>query len=457
MGEVTSYSSSYGSTALFGDTITRDALGRISTKSETISGTTTTFAYTYDSAGRLTDVSQNGVAYSHYGFDTNSNRVSGNQGGTSLTATYDAQDRLLTYNTKSYSYNLNGENTSRTDSATGITNTLSYDAFGNLRTFTVPSGTVSYSFDGLGRRSVKTLGTTVKQRYIYRDQYRIAAILTAAGVISQRFVYGTRGNAPDYMLVGSTKYRFVTDQNGSVRLVVNTSTGAITEQITYDEFGQVLTDTNAGFQPFGFAGGLYDQDTKLVHFGARDYDPSVGRWISKDPILFGGGDSNLYGYVQNDPINWIDPSGLVGPNLLMPMEGGTGGGADPNCDIGIEMDGAPTGGGGPSVSGGGVPSEGGGSGASVGEGGTVYVSPNGQAAYAPPGSIVNPARNNTGTVVTIVPDTQIRLMDPNPMSPMGYGKYNVNGQFMDGNGNWLPPGSANSPAAHIQPVPKPTE
>lgn len=64
------------------------------------------------------------------------------------------------------------------------------------------------------------------------------------------------------------------------------------------------------FQPFGFAGGLYDADTGLVRFGARDYDALTGRWTSKDPILFGGGQANLYAYVGNDPINRIDPSGL---------------------------------------------------------------------------------------------------------------------------------------------------
>ena len=61
--------------------------------------------------------------------------------------------------------------------------------------------------------------------------------------------------------------------------------------------------------PFGFAGGLYDPDTKLVHFGYREYDPEIGRWLSKDPLLFGGGDSNLYGYVLQDPVNLVDPTG----------------------------------------------------------------------------------------------------------------------------------------------------
>lgn len=72
----------------------------------------------------------------------------------------------------------------------------------------------------------------------------------------------------------------------------------------------MIQDTSPGFQPFGFAGGLYDADTNLVHFGARDYLASVGRWTAKDPILFAGGDINVYGYVMNDPINRTDSTGM---------------------------------------------------------------------------------------------------------------------------------------------------
>ena len=71
----------------------------------------------------------------------------------------------------------------------------------------------------------------------------------------------------------------------------------------------MTTDTSPGFQPFGFAGGLYDAETGLVRFGARDYDPVVGRWTEKDPIDFEGG-VNLYAYVLGDPINLMDFSGL---------------------------------------------------------------------------------------------------------------------------------------------------
>ena len=67
---------------------------------------------------------------------------------------------------------------------------------------------------------------------------------------------------------------------------------------------------SSSLQPFGFAGGIYDRDTGLVRFGARDYDAETGRWTAKDPIGFHGG-LNLYGYVENDPVNWTDIYGLI--------------------------------------------------------------------------------------------------------------------------------------------------
>ncbi len=109
--------------------------------------------------------------------------------------------------------------------------------------------------------------------------------------------------------------------------MVNSQTGEVKQEIDYDAWGNVLSDTNPGFQPFGFAGGLYDKDTGLVRFGARDYDPQIGRWTAKDPIGFEGGDSNVYGYVNNDPINYFDPTGLycLSNNALNAWAGAAGG------------------------------------------------------------------------------------------------------------------------------------
>ena len=94
-----------------------------------------------------------------------------------------------------------------------------------------------------------------------------------------------------------------------MRQVIDTQTGEIAQQLDYDAWGQVTEDSRPGFQPFGFAGGLHDPDTQLTRFGARDYDAETGRWTAKDPILFDGGDSNLYGYVLQDPVNLIDRNG----------------------------------------------------------------------------------------------------------------------------------------------------
>jgi len=90
---------------------------------------------------------------------------------------------------------------------------------------------------------------------------------------------------------------------------VDAATGAVAQRIDYDAWGKVLSDTNPGFQPFGFAGGMYDPDTGLVRFGARDYDSETGRWTGKDPIGFLGRDGNLFMYVGGDPVNRRDRSG----------------------------------------------------------------------------------------------------------------------------------------------------
>ena len=144
-----------------------------------------------------------------------------------------------------------------------------------------------------------------------QDQLNPIAELDGQGNLKARFIYGSRLNVPDYMIKGGITYRIIADRLGSPRLVINIQTGDVAQRIDYDEFGNITRDTNPNFQPFGFAGGLYDPHTKLVRFGFRDYDAFTGRWTVKDPIGFLGGDTNLYGYSLNDPQNWLDPSGLA--------------------------------------------------------------------------------------------------------------------------------------------------
>ena len=223
-------------------------------------------------------------------------------------ATYDDQDRLLTYGGNSYSYNANGELTGET-LPTG-TLRYAYNALGDLTDVTLGSKQIHYLYDGQNRLVGKEVNGKLTEGFLYDGQLEPVAKLDGSGNIVEQFVYGTRPNVPDYILTAGEVYRVIANQVGSPVLIVNASTGAIAEQISYDAWGNVTQDTNPGFQPFGFAGGLYDPDTGLVHFGARDYDPQTGRWISKDPILFAGGNTNLYSYVVDDPINGIDSAGL---------------------------------------------------------------------------------------------------------------------------------------------------
>ena len=123
-------------------------------------------------------------------------------------------------------------------------------------------------------------------------------------------MYGSKGHVPDYMVRAGVTYSIITDHLGSVRFVVNDATGNVVQSISYDEFGNVLSNTNTDFQPFGYAGGLYDVKTSLVKFGFRDYDALVGRWTAKDPVGFIYGYENFYSYCEHNPINLLDPTGL---------------------------------------------------------------------------------------------------------------------------------------------------
>ncbi|CAE79188.1 RHS repeat-associated core domain-containing protein [Bdellovibrio bacteriovorus] len=301
-----------GTTVIYDLILNRDAMGRIDGKTQVMNAVTDNYVYTFDSTGRLTQTNKNSATVATYSYDSNSNRNGGTIGAQPTTATYDDQDRLLTYNTLSFTYNANGDLLTKTNSVTSTTTQYVYDVFGNLTQVTLPSGAViTYEIDALNRRTGKLVNGVVQKRWIYMDQYRIAAELNAAGTITKRFIYASKGNIPDYMIASGVKYRIISDHLGSPRLVVKQSDGTVIQRMDHDEYGRVIADTNPGYLPFGFAGGLYDHQTSLVRFGARDYDSEVGRWTSKDPILFKGGDSNLYGYVLNDPVNFVDPNGLM--------------------------------------------------------------------------------------------------------------------------------------------------
>jgi len=308
-GERASYSASAGSTELYAYSFTRDALGRIAAKTETIGGAPASYRYEYDLGGRLRRVFRDNVQTDEYTYGENGNRIAHN----GVNATFDTQDRLLTYGGAAFTYTPNGELLTKTDGAG--TTVYGYDVFGNLRTVTLPGGRqIEYLIDGRNRRIGKRVDGTLVRGWLYQDDLQPIAELDGSGAVLSRFVYADGSNVPAYMIRGGVRYRLVKDHLGSVRLVVNTATGEVVSRVDYDAWGRELPSTNRDFQPFGFAGGLYDAETGFVRFGARDYDAVVGRWTTKDPIGFAGGSSNLYQYVEADPMNRRDTHGLQASN-----------------------------------------------------------------------------------------------------------------------------------------------
>ncbi len=296
---------------LFQQEYLRDRLGRVAWQKE---GGKATYFF-YDQNGRLIgkrpEVSR--LASHEYRYDNNGNRIYTRTPDGEASATYRRNDTLLNWDGLAVlvNYNNEGARVFKFSGETGVT-TYAYDDLEHMREVTLPtSDIINYEMDALGRRTIRKFNGTITAWYLYVDNLRIAAeIDPSTNEIKKYFVYGDSPNVPDYMVFNGSRYIFVKDPRGSVRMVVNSQTGQIEQRIEYDDWGKIITDTNPGFQPFGFAGGLYDPDTKFVRFGARDYDPATGAWISKDPILFQGGDTNLYGYVLQDPVNFTDSDGL---------------------------------------------------------------------------------------------------------------------------------------------------
>ncbi|MBQ1782166.1 MAG: hypothetical protein II007_00775 [Gammaproteobacteria bacterium] len=180
-----------GSSTLLAASYNRDRLGRITSRSLNVLGQSVSDSYHYDAAGRLWQVERGSTSVS-YSYDDNGNRLSKTTVSdgvtTTVSASYDAQDRLLTAGTCSYSYSANGELQQKTCGT--ATTRYDYDLLGNLRQVRLPGDvTIDYLTDGQDRRIGKRVNGVLVQGLRYGDQLNPVAELDGSGTLVSRFVY----------------------------------------------------------------------------------------------------------------------------------------------------------------------------------------------------------------------------------------------------------------------------
>ena len=217
------------------------------------------------------------------------------------TYSYDAHDKLTGISggtNKTYGYDSNGNCTSVTV-GTAVT-TVAYDVENRVTQITYPSSatnTFAYNGEDLRTQKVDSSGT---RNYVCDGSSPASAVLKDGSAVYTPGLSGRRGTASKFLhsdALGST--RGITDSSQSV-----------TDSMLYDAFGNVLSRTGTTPTPFGFVGSKQyqtDGDSGLQLLGHRYYDPSIGRFLSQDPIQAG---TNWYAYCENCPLTATDPSGL---------------------------------------------------------------------------------------------------------------------------------------------------
>jgi RHS repeat-associated protein len=294
--------------------------------------TDTSIAYQYDPIYRLTK-----VLYSTPGYSSNS---SGKGNGIANATqqqkefyTYDpVGNRLSSDRIKNYVYNpgnqlaLDGGNYTYDKNGSLLekitadgTTTYAWDYDNRLVNVVTSDGTVTeFAYDPLGRRILKRVtdnGASTAMHYFY-DNGNILFEYDDAGTIGNRYTHGLGTDEHLRVDTGKGKYYYHADGLGSTIAVTDTA-GTVVQTYQYDSFGNLKDQKNRVKQPYTYTGREWDKEIGLYYYRARYYDPMDGRFISKDPIGFKGGDVDLYGYVHSNPMNKKDPKGLFDwPDVL---------------------------------------------------------------------------------------------------------------------------------------------
>jgi len=177
--------------------------------------------------------------------------------------------------------------------------------------------TLTFKYDPFGRRVQKVVAGLAPQvpvplttTYTY-DGEDIVLQTESDGTTTTttQFVHGPGIDEPLARVAGGQSFFYHADGLGSI-VAITDSAQNVVARYSYDAFGMVTASDPVFGNAYAYTGREWDKELGLYYYRARYYDPMEGRFISKDPIGFAGGDLNLYRYVRNDPANWIDPSGL---------------------------------------------------------------------------------------------------------------------------------------------------
>ena len=246
-----------------------------------------TLTYGYDAAGQRTTV---GGSYARTGLPA------------ALTsATYDDANQIANFGGTAFTYDSNGNVTS--DGVRSYT----WNARNQLASLTGPVNG-SFAYDAVGRRRSKTIGGTTTQ-FLYDGGNTIQELSGGSPVAN--LLGGLHVDESFTRTDAAGARHYLTDALGSSVALVDGS-AAVQTEYTYQPFGDTTTSGAATSNSIGFTGREAD-GTGLYYYRARYLHPASQRFMSEDPLDFGGGDVNLYGYVGNSPTNVTDPSGEIAP------------------------------------------------------------------------------------------------------------------------------------------------
>jgi len=267
---------------------------------KTITDKTGTHNYTYDKIYQLTQATHPTIATEQFTYDPVGNRT-----GT----TVDAANRLMADAAFTYTYDNNGSLTKKKNKSTGGTTQYFWDYENRLKKVIFPDATTAiFKYDPFGRRIRKNMKGVVTN-YLY-DGEDIVTEYNSTGAITAKYTHGPGIDEPLSDKEGGLKYYYHADALGSVKRITDSS-GSVIRKYTYNSYGNIASQTGALIQPYKFTGREHDSEIGMYFYRGRHYFPKAGRFISKDPIGFAGGDVNLYRYVGNNPVNFVDPLGLI--------------------------------------------------------------------------------------------------------------------------------------------------